>query len=95
MTNAREFDRDMHQINIQSMDVLMQLVQIVEGIQGTQLAMQETLAHLAHGRADAARDTLDAVRERVDETSKRSLALPAKLGPLVASLHEANARYGA
>ncbi len=47
---AHEFNRKMHEINIASIDVLMQLVQVVESIQENQITMQRILAHIIHGK---------------------------------------------
>jgi len=90
---ASQLNQDLHQINIASIDVLMQLVQVVESMRDNQRTMQVVLAELLHENSGAARGSLEQLREAMDHTESIALDLPEKLGPLLARLKESIANY--
>jgi hypothetical protein len=91
---AADFNRDMYQINIASMDVLMQLVQVVDSMRGGQGVIIDTLERISDD-GGGFQDTLNAARQASTETEVLAGELSKKLSVLVQQVDRTNARYGA
>ena len=91
---AADFNRDMYQINIASMDVLMQLVQVVDSMReglGVIMAALERVSDDDGGSQDALRTA----RQASAQTEALAGELSKKLNVLVQQVEQVNVRYGA
>ena len=91
---AADFNRDMYQINIASMDVLMQLVQVVDSMREGQGVIMEALDRMSDD-GDGSQDALTVARQASAETEALAGELSKKLQTLVQMVNRMNARYGA
>lgn len=91
---AADFNRDMYQVNIASMDVLMHLVQVVDSMREGQGYIMETLERVSDGGGGNDGE-LATVRRASTETEKFAGELSTKLEALVQQVDRMNARYGA
>ncbi len=91
---AADFNRDMYQVNIASMDVLMQLVQVVDSMREGQGVIMDVLEQMPDdgGRSQHA---LRTARQASTETEALAGELSKKLQTLVQQVDRMNARYGA
>lgn len=90
---SAEFSRDMYQINIASMDVLMQLVQVVDSLREGQMSIIDALARMSDD-GGGSHDDLRIAREASAETEALAGELSKKLQALVTQVERVNARYG-
>ena len=91
---AADFNRDMCQVNIASMDVLMQLVQVVDGMLEGQGLVMEVLERRSD-ESGGHQGELTAARQASSETEALAGELSKKLQGLVRQVDRMNARYGA
>ena len=89
---AVDFNRDMYQINIASMDVLMQLVQVVDSMREGQMSIMDALGDISDD--DGAQGELAAARQTSAETENLAGELSKKLETLVQMVEEVNEKYG-
>ena len=90
---AAEFNRDMYQINIASMDVLMQLVQLVDSMRAGQGVIMDALERLSDD-GGGSQGELTAARQASAETKALAGELSKKLQALVHQVERVNVRYG-
>ena len=90
---AADFNRDMYQINIASMDVLMQLVQVVDSMREGQGFITEVLERVSDDGPDS-QGELTAARQATAETEAPAGDLSKKLQTLVRQVDRMNALYG-
>ncbi len=90
---AADFNRDMYQVNIASMDVLMQLVQVVDSMREGQGVIIDALERMSDD-GGGFQDTLNAAREASAETEALADELSKKLSVLVRRVEQMNVRYG-
>jgi hypothetical protein len=91
---AADFNRDMYQINIASMDVLMQLVQVVDSMRESQGVIMDALEHLSVDGGGPHGDLMMAARQALTETEALAGELSKKLQMLVHQVDWMNVRYG-
>jgi hypothetical protein len=89
---AADFNHDMYQINIASMDVLMQLVQVVDSMREGQGVIMDALDHLSDDGGGLQGDLMMARRASV-ETEALASELANKLQTLVQMVERVNVRY--
>ena len=89
---AADFHRDMYQVNIASMDVLMQLVQVVDSMREGQGIIMEVLERMADD-GGGAQSELTAARQVSAETEALAGKLSEKLQSLVHQVDRMNAKY--
>ena len=92
---AADFNRDMYQINIASMDVLMQLVQVVDSMREGQGVIMDALDRVSDDANDGSQDALRTARQASTETEALAGELSKKLNVLVQRVEQVNVRYGA
>ncbi len=92
---AADFNRDMYQVNIASMDMLMQLVQVVDSMREGQGVIMDALEHMSDDASDGSQDALTTARQASVETEALAGELSKKLQMLVQQVEQVNARYGA
>ncbi len=92
---AASFDREMHQVSIASMDVLMQLVQVVDSMREGQGVIMDALERMSDDGGGGCQDALTAARQASAETEALAGELSKKLNVLVQRVEQVNARYGA
>ena len=80
---AAAFDSDMHQVNIASMDVLMQLVQVVERIREGQSSIIDALESASVDTSRRSHGALVMARLATGEADGLAADLSMKLGVLV------------
>lgn len=90
---AADFNRDMYQINIASMDVLMQLVQVVDSMREGQASIMDALECLSDD-GGGSHDDLVMARQASIETEVLADKLSKKLQSLVNQVERVNVRYG-
>jgi hypothetical protein len=90
---AADFNRDMYQVNIASMDVLMQLVQVVDSMRESQGVIMDALERLSDD-GDASQGDLMMARQASAETEALAGELTKKLQTLVNQVERVNMRYG-
>ena len=91
---AADFNRDMYQINIASMDVLMQLVQVVDSMREGQGVIMDALERVSDD-GGGSQGALTAARKASAETETLAGELSKKLNVLVQQVEQVNVRYGA
>jgi hypothetical protein len=91
---AADFNRDMYQVNIASMDVLMQLVQVVDSMREGQGVIMDALERVSDD-GGGSQGELMAARQASAETEALATELSKKLRVLVQRVDRMNARYGA
>ena len=91
---AAAFDREMHQVNIASMDVLMQLVQVVERMRESQSSIIDALESASVDTSRRSHGALVMARIATEEADGLAADLSAKLGVLVQQVERVNWRYG-
>ncbi len=91
---AADFNRDMYQVNIASMDVLMQLVQVVDSMREGQGVIMDALERMSDD-GGGSQDDLVAARNASADTEALAGELSKKLQTLVQQVDRMNARYGA
>ena len=69
---AAAFGRDMHQVNIASMDVLMQLAQVVERVRECQSSLIDALESNEVDLDDLAKDELSAEMQAMSEPEQKT-----------------------
>ena len=92
---AAEFRSDMYQVNIASMDVLMQLVQVVDSMREGQGVIMEALEAMSDDGGGGSQGALRTARQASGETEVLAGELSKKLQTLVQQVDRMNARYGA
>ncbi len=92
---AAAFDRDMHQVNIASMDVLMQLVQVVERMRESQSSIIDALESASADANRRSHSALVMARIATEEADRLAAELSMKLGVLVQQVERVNSRYAA
>ena len=92
---AAAFDREMHQVNIASMDVLMQLVQVVERMRESQSSIIDALESTSADANKRSHGALVMARIATEEADGLAADLSAKLGVLVQQVERVTARYAA
>jgi hypothetical protein len=90
---AADFNRDMYQVNIASMDVLMQLLQVVDSMRNGQGVIMGALDGMADD-GDGSQDVLMMARRASAETEALAGELSKKLQTLVQRVDRMNAKYG-
>jgi len=90
---AADFNRAMYQVNIASMDVLMQLVQVVDSMREGQGFIMAVLERVSDDVGS--QDAVTTVRHASAETEALAGELSKKLQTLVRQVDGMNARYGA
>jgi hypothetical protein len=90
---AADFNRDMYQINIASMDVLMQLVQVVGSMRESQGAIMDALERISDDDGRSYGDVVMAGQASA-ETEVLADDLAKKLQALVQQVERVNVRYG-
>ena len=88
-----DFNRDMYQVNIASMDVLMQLVQVVDSMREGQGVIMDALERMSDD-GGGSQDALTAARQASAETEVLAGELSKKLSVLVQQVEQVNVRYG-
>ncbi len=91
---AAAFDREMHQVNIASMDVLMQLVQVVERMRESQSSIIDALESASVDTGRRSHGALVLARIATEEADGLAVDLSLKLGVLVQQVEQVTARYG-
>ena len=91
---AADFNRDMYQVNIASMDVLMQLVQVVDSMREGQGVIMEVFERMSDD-SGGLQGALTAARQASAETEALAGELSKKLNVLVQRVEQVNVRYGA
>ena len=91
---AAAFDSDMHQVNIASMDVLMQLVQVVERMRESQTSIIDALESASVDASRRSHGALVMARIAAEEADGLAADLSMKLGVLVQQVERGNLRYG-
>ena len=91
---AADFNRDMYQVNIASMDVLMQLVQVVDSMREGQGVIMDALERMSDD-SGGSQGALTAARQASAETEALAGELSKKLQTLVQMVDRMNARYSA
>jgi hypothetical protein len=92
-STAADFNRDMYRVNIASMGVLMQLVQVVDSMRESQGVIMDALERMPDD-GGGFQDTLNAAREASAETEGLAGELSKKLSVLVQQVEQVNVRYG-
>ena len=92
---AADFNRDMYQVNIASMDVLMQLVQVVDSMREGHGVIMDALEHMSDDAGGGSQDALRTARQASVETEALAGELSKKLQMLVQQVEQVNAKYGA
>ncbi len=92
---AAAFDREMHQVNIVSMDVLMQLVQVVERMRESQSSIIDALESASVDTSRRSHGALVMARIAAEEADGLAADLSMKLGVLVQQVEQVTARHGA
>ena len=87
-----DFNRDMYQLNIASMDVLMQLVQVVDSMREGQGVIMAVLERRTDD-GDGTQGELTAARKASAETVVLAGELSKKLQGLVSQVDRMNAKY--
>ena len=90
---AADSNRDMYHINIASMDVLMQLVQVVDSMREGEGFIMEVLDRVSDD-SDVSQGELTAARQALTETEALAGELSKKLQMLVHQVDWMNVRYG-
>ena len=90
---AADFNRDMYQVNIASMDVLMQLVQVVDSMREGQTSIIDALDRMSDDGGRSHGDVMMA-RQASVETEALAGELTKKLQTLVNQVERVNMRYG-
>jgi hypothetical protein len=90
---AADFNRDMYQVNIASMDVLMQLVQVVDSMREGQTSIIDALDRMSDDGGRSHGDVMIA-RQASVETEALAGELTKKLQTLVNQVERVNMRYG-
>ena len=90
---AAAFDREMHQVNIASMDVLMQLVQVVERMRESQSSIIDALESASADGSRRSHGALVMARIATEEADGLAADLSMKLSGLVQQVEQGNARY--
>ncbi len=91
---AAAFDGDMHQVNIASMDVLMQLVQVVERVRESQSSIIDALESASVDTSRRSHGALVMARIATEEADGLAAELSMKLSVLVQRVEQVTARYG-
>jgi len=91
---AADFNRDMYQINIASMDVLMQLVQVVDSMREGQVSIIDAVERISDD-GGGSQDAVRAARQASVEMEALAGVLSKKLQTLVQKVEQVNVRYGA
>ncbi len=92
---AAAFDSDMHQVNSASVDVLMQLVQVVERMRESQSSIIDALESTSVDASRRSHGALVMARIATEEANALAPDLSMKLGVLVQLVERANSRHGA
>ncbi len=92
---AAAFDRDMHQVNIASTDVLMQLVQVAERMRESQSSIIDALESTSADASRRSRGALVMARIAAEEADGLAADLSMKLSVLVQQVERMKSRYGA
>ncbi len=92
---AAVFDREMHQVNIASMDVLMQLVQVVERMRESQSSIIDALEITSADASRRSHGALVMARIATEEADGLATELSTKLSVLVQQVERVTARYRA
>ena len=90
---AAAFDGDMHQVNIASMDVLMQLVQVVERMRETQVSIIDALESASADANRRSHGALVMARIATEEVDGLAADLSMKLSDLVRQVEQVTARH--
>ena len=90
---AAAFGGDMHQVNIASMDVLMQLVQVVERMRESQSSIIDTLESASVDTSRRSHGALVMARIAAEEGDALAADLSMKLGVLVQQVEQVTARH--
>ncbi len=90
---AAAFDRDMHQVNVASMDVVMQLVQVVERVRESQSSIIDTLESASVDASRRSHGALVMARIATEEADGLAAELSMKLGVLVQQVGRVNSTY--
>ncbi len=92
---AAAFDREMHQVNIASMDVVMQLVLVVERMRESQSSIIDALENVSVDTSRRSHGALVMARIATEEADGLAADLSMKLGVLVQQVERVNSRHGA
>ncbi len=92
---AAAFDGDMHQVNIASMDVLMQLVQVVERVRESQSSIIDALESASVDVNRRSHGALVMARIATEEADGLAADLSIKLSDLVRQVGRMNSKYRA
>ena len=92
---AAAFDREMHQVNIASMDVLMQLVQVVERMRESQSSIIDALESASVDTSRRSHGALVMARIAAEEADGLAADLSMKLSNLTQQVERVNSRYRA
>ncbi len=84
----------MHQVNIASADVLMQLVQVVERMRESQTSIIDALENVSVDTRRRSHGALVMARIATEEAEGLAADLSMKLGVLVQKVEQVTARYG-
>ncbi len=91
---AAAFDREMHQVNIARMDVLMQLVQVVERMRESQSSIIDALESASADVSRRPHGALVMARIATEEADGLAVELSTKLNVLVQHVEQVTARQG-
>ncbi len=91
---AAAFDREMHQVNIASMDVVMQLVLVVERMRESQSSIIDALENVSVDTSRRSHGASVMARIAAEEADGLAADLSMKLGVLVQQVEQVTARYG-
>ena len=92
---AAKFNSNMHQVNIASMDVLMQLVQVVERMRESQSSIIDALESASADASRWSQGALVMARIATEEADGLAAELTTKLSVLVQQVEQVTARYRA
>ncbi len=92
---AAAFGGDMHQVNIASVDVLMQLVQVVERMRESQCSIIDALESASVDTRRRSHGALVMARTATEEADGLAADLSIKLSGLVQQVERVSSRHGA
>jgi methyl-accepting chemotaxis protein len=94
ISSAGKFDNEMNQISIASIDVLMQLVQVMEAMRETQSALLRLSGNLVEQDAKTVNELLAEANHLATKSDRIADQLPTRVQTLVDRIQSANAKFG-